>query len=146
MSVEFEARGDIAILRLKGEFYGGKETDELDAKIKELQDSGNRKLVLNLSKARHMTTLPLGSLIKAHINYTKRGAQVRLCGVNDRIHHVLVVTRLILVFGDDYQQTEEEAIASFAQRSSSGPEPQPMDQEAEPERGRESGSPIGTRF
>jgi len=113
MSVEFEARGDIAILRLKGEFYGGSETDELDAKIKELQDSGNRKLVLNLSNAVYMTTLPIASIIKAHINYTKRGAQVRLCGVREKVHQVFVICRLVLIFGDDYQQTEEEAIASL---------------------------------
>lgn len=113
MSLQVHVENGITILRLKGDFLGGKETDELQSKIKELADSGNRELILNLSKVTYMTSPAIGALVGAHVNYVKRGARVRLCGVGDNIHQIFVMTHLVLVFGDDTMQTEEEALESL---------------------------------
>jgi len=113
MSLEVKVENGVTILRPKGEMIGGKETDELQSKIKELSDAGNRELIINLGKVTYMTSIGIGVLISAHVNYVKRGAQVRLCGVGENIHQVFVMTRLVLVFGDDTMRTEEEALASL---------------------------------
>ena len=45
MSLEVRTSGDVTILAPKGMLLGGKETDELQSKIKELAEAGNRKLL-----------------------------------------------------------------------------------------------------
>ena len=90
---------------------GGKETDELSGKIKELSEAGNKKLLINLGQTTFMNSVSLGVLIAGHSNYAKRGAQLKLCAVDKKIQNIFVVTRLSLVF--ETYETEDEAIKSF---------------------------------
>ncbi len=114
MSLEFVEQNGIAILRPTGELIGGRETDQFEEKVDELCVSGNHDLIINLSKVSYMTTPAIGAVVKAYVSYTKRGGRVRLCGISKRIHQIFVVTRLVLVFGDHCNQTEEEALASLS--------------------------------
>ena len=113
MTLEFANQDGVAILRPAGELVGGRETEEFEKKIEELCLSGNTALVINLEKVSYMTTPSIGAIVKAYVSYTKRGAQMRMCGINGRIHKILIVTRLNLVFGDNCNQTEDEALASL---------------------------------
>jgi anti-sigma B factor antagonist len=108
--------GSIAILSPRGYLTGGGETDELDQAIKRLIESGNKMLIINLGEAQHLNSTALGTLISAHTNYTRRGGQMKLCSVDKRIENIFVITKLSLVF--DVYPSEEQAIASFAERES----------------------------
>ena len=55
-------------------------------------------------------------LISAHSNYVRRGGQMKLCSVDKRIENIFVITKLSLVF--DVYPSEEQALASFAERES----------------------------
>jgi len=107
--------GTIIVLTPKGYLTGGDETDELENKIRELSESGNKHLILNLSETQHLNSTALGVLIQAHSNYVKRGGQMKLCAVDSRIQNIFVITKLSLVF--DVYPKEEQAIASFAEQS-----------------------------
>lgn len=103
----------ITVLYPKGYLTGGDETDELDSTIKQQIESGSKHLIINLSETQHLNSTALGVLISAHANYTRRGGQMKLCGVDKRIENIFVITKLSLVF--DVFPTEEQAIASFAE-------------------------------
>ncbi len=111
MSLEVRTSGDVTILTPKGMLLGGKETDELQAKIKELSEAGNRKLLINLGQTTFMNSVSLGVLIGGHSSYAKRDAQMKLCAVDKKIQNIFVVTKLSLVF--DVYETEAQALASF---------------------------------
>ena len=108
--------GDVAVLAPKGYLTGGDETDELEQAIKALGEGGNKHLVINLGETQHLNSTALGVLISAHSSYVRRGGQMKLCSVDQRIQNIFVITKLSMVF--DVYPTEEQAIASFAERES----------------------------
>ncbi|MFM7232799.1 MAG: STAS domain-containing protein, partial [bacterium] len=109
--------GDIHILTPKGYLTGGEETEALEQALKTLAEAGNKHLILNLSETQHLNSTALGVLISAHSSYVRRGGQMKLAAVDKRIENIFVITKLSLVF--DVLATEEQAIASFAERASS---------------------------
>jgi anti-sigma B factor antagonist len=109
--------GSVVVLYPKGYLTGGEETDEMEQRIKALSESGNKHLVVNLAETQHLNSTALGVLISAHSNYAKRGANMKLCAVDKRIENIFVITKLSLVF--DVYATEEQAIASFAEKKES---------------------------
>jgi len=108
--------GNITIISPKGYLTGGNETEELEQTIKKLGDDGNKYLIINLGETQHLNSTALGVLISAHSNYVRRGGQMKLCSVDKRIENIFVITKLSLVF--DVYPSEEQAIASFAERES----------------------------
>ena len=113
MSLEVRNQGDVVILSPKGLLLGGKETDELQAKILELDRAGNNKLLLNLGRATFMSSVGLAVLFRAQASYAERGATVKICSVDRRIKQIFVLVKLGLVYGDNVHETEEEALAAF---------------------------------
>ena len=83
MSLDVRTVGDVTVLTPKGMLLGGKETDELQAKIRELTEAGNKKLLINLEKTTFMNSVSLGVLIGGHTSYAKRGAKMKLAAVDD---------------------------------------------------------------
>ena len=98
MSLDVRTSSDVTILTPKGMLLGGKETDELQSKIKELGEAGNRKLLVNLGQTTFLNSVSLGVLIAGHSSYAKRDAQMKLCAVDKKIQNIFVVTKLSLVF------------------------------------------------
>jgi len=113
MSLDVRTVGDVTILSPHGMMFGGKETDELEAKVRELNEQGNMKLLINLSGVTFMTSIPIKVLFWVHGKYAMRGATVKICDVDKRIHQIFVIVRLTLVYGENLHVTEEEALASF---------------------------------
>lgn len=104
-------RGEVAVLALKGSFFGDTETDELMQAFNELVQMGNRRLVLDLAECEAMNSLAISVLMRAHANYTNREGEIKVCGLNKRIKSTFVMTKLILVF--DHHGTEDAAVAAF---------------------------------
>ncbi len=104
--------GNIIVLKLKGNFVGGDETDELQNTIKKLSENGNLKLVIDLGEVSYLNSSALGVLISAHENYTKREGRVKLCQLNKNIENLFVITKLSLIF--DTYPSEMEAVAAFS--------------------------------
>lgn len=111
MAVSVEKLGDVAILAPEGNFFGGKETDDLDKAFREVVANENKKLVLDLGKVTHLNSIAIGLLVGAHTNYQKRGGRIVLANVDRRIENVFVVTKLSLVF--EVANTREEALAAL---------------------------------
>ena len=113
----------VVILAPKGLLIGGKETDELEAKIRELDGAANEKLLINLGKTTFMSSMGLAALFLAHAKYVKRGARVKLCSVDRKIRELFVLVKLTLIYGDDLHDSEEDAMASFRRIASKAEAP-----------------------
>lgn len=111
MAVKVERTGDVAVVVPEGNFFGGKETDELDKAIRSLQSAENKKMVLDLGRVNHLNSMAIGLLVGAHTNYQKRGGRIVLANVDRRISNVFVVTKLSLVF--EVANSREEALTAL---------------------------------
>jgi len=118
MSLGVKQKDGIVILTPNGEFYGGKESEELERKLKELSETGNRKLLVNLGQTTFMSSVPLNELINCHVSYKARDAKMKLCELNAKVLSLLVITKLIKEF--DVYDTEEEALKSFSEEGEVG--------------------------
>ncbi len=112
MALKEKNEGDVVILYPKGFLMGGAETDELQNRVKELEETGNQKLIISLSETSMMNSTAIGVFITAHKHYSERGGRLKLCSVDKKIQNVFVITKLSLVF--DVYANEAEAIASFS--------------------------------
>ena len=112
MALKEKNEGNVVILYPKGFLMGGAETDELQNRVKELEETGNQKLIISLSETSMMNSTAIGVFITAHKHYSERGGRLKLCSVDKKIQNVFVITKLSLVF--DVYANEAEAIASFS--------------------------------
>jgi len=113
MNPEVKIVDDVTIVTPHGKLLGGNETDEFQERVKELNEAGNMKLLINLGKTTFMTSVALAVLFLAYVKYTNRGAKVKICSVDKRIQQIFVIVKLTLIYGQDLHDTEEEALASF---------------------------------
>jgi anti-sigma B factor antagonist len=111
MAVRVEKIGDVAVVTPEGQFWGGKETDDLENVFKELAAQGNAKAVLNLEKVDYLNSTALGVLVSAHSNYSKRGGAIKLTNLDKRVKSIFVITKLTLVF--DVCDDNKTALKAF---------------------------------
>jgi anti-sigma B factor antagonist len=102
---------DIGLLEARGSLLGGSEIDELRSGIDKFIEDGITKLILDVSGVGYVNSAAVGVLVSGLISYSRRGWQIRLCGVNKVVYTILRITKLNLAF--EYYDTREEAVRSF---------------------------------
>ncbi|HYJ34220.1 MAG TPA: STAS domain-containing protein [Candidatus Binatia bacterium] len=113
MALIVRNQNGITILTPSGMLLGGKETDEFEEKITELDKAGDRMLALDMSQTTFMTSIAIAAVVRAHISYSKRGAQVKICGLDKHIRHIFAITKLDCVFRENLHDTLEQGLAGF---------------------------------
>ncbi len=103
--------GGIGLIEPRGDLIGGEETDAVRKAVAGFVERNYDKLLIDLSGVTYMNSTAIGVLVGAHTTYTKKGWQVKLCGVNKNINSIFVITKLSLVF--DVYDTRAEALKSF---------------------------------
>jgi anti-anti-sigma factor len=111
MPIKRKAVRTIVVLYPQGRFYGGKETDDVDAAIMAEAAKGNTRLILNMQEVMFIASAFMGVLVKARADYTRRQGEVKLCCLVDTVERALHIPVLLSKF--DYHKREEEAIAAF---------------------------------
>ena len=101
----------VTILDLEGKIRIGPETQALRSQIQALSSVGVRSLILNLTKISEIDSCGIGELVGAYTSMTRRGGQVRLLGLNRRVHSLLSITKLLTLF--EIFDDERAAIESF---------------------------------
>ena len=99
------------VIKPHGDLTGGPETDELETLVDQLDAEGVKCLVINLAAVSIMNSLALSRVIRAHIKFTKRGAKVHLCNLENRIEAVFVIAKLSMLF--PVYPDEGAAIAAY---------------------------------
>ena len=111
MAVKTERVGDVVVVAPEGNFFGGKETDELQRVFEELKASENRKMVIDLGRVSHLNSIAIGMLVGVYTTYQKRGGRIVLAQVDKRIQNVFVVTKLSLVF--EVAESRQDALKTL---------------------------------
>ena len=111
MGVRIETDADVAILHLRGDFFGDRETQQLRTVVRQLASDGNTKLAIDLGGVHRLSSMALSVLVEMHTNYVKRGGRIILANLDKRIEDLLTITRLARVF--EIGPTLPEALAKL---------------------------------
>ena len=93
-----EMRG-VTVIEIHGKLIGGPENSDLfhDC-IESLLADGKTKIVVDLHRTLWANSQGIGLLIGAHTAVNNAGGDLVLSRVIDRIHDILTVTRLLIIF------------------------------------------------
>jgi anti-anti-sigma factor len=81
MAVRIEHVGDVAIVIAEGTFITHEQIDALDDALTQLiVENEQKKCLLNVGAVRHMSSLGIGVIVRAHSQAKQRGAALYLCG------------------------------------------------------------------
>jgi|SRR5689334_14778095 anti-sigma B factor antagonist len=100
----------VSVVTCTGRIVFGEEAAALRDTLKRLLTS-NLKVVLNLTGVTYIDSGGLGSLVGVYSSARGAGADIKLCGLGQRLRDVLQITKLVTVF--EVYDTEREAIAAF---------------------------------
>lgn len=107
--------GKIGVIEVKGSLVGGEETDELRSAIADFVEQGNKKLIIDLGKVTYLNSTAIGVLVQAHTTYSRNKGRVKLCGINNNINNIFVITKLTMVF--EVAETKDEAIKALSEEN-----------------------------
>jgi len=102
---------DIDVISLKGKLAGADDVQTLHIAIKGRLEDKINKIVIDLKDVTWVGSVGIGILICCLTTIRNAGGELRLCGLNDKVKKLLVMTKLDNVF-DVYQNTDQ-AIQSF---------------------------------
>lgn len=89
----------VTVIEVHGKLMGGPENSDLVANtIKSLLDNGKKHVVIDLHRTRWANSQGIGLLIGAYTSLKNAGGNLVLARVIDRIHDILSVTQLLLIF------------------------------------------------
>ena len=110
--------GDVAIVELSGKITLGEGSGLVRNTIKDLVNSGQKNILINLKDVGYIDSAGLGELVGAYASVTNMGGNVKLLNPQAKVHDLLQVTKLYTVFVafDD----EAEALRSFSSPAAAG--------------------------
>ena len=111
MALRVERVDDVAVLAPEGMLKGGKETDELENALRKLIYDGQKKILLDLRRVSHMTSMAIGVLAAAHSSATTREINFAVCNVEERIESVLILVKLANIL--TVHDTREDGLAAM---------------------------------
>ena len=111
MRIHTRTEEGVSVVELDGKLTIGTGDVALREAIIDLLKDGAKKILVNLQKVRTMDSSGLGELVRSKATASSQGATIKLLHVEDKVHEVLEMTRLIGVF--ETFDDEIDAIASF---------------------------------
>ena len=79
--------------------------------VRELVQSGNKKIVLNLMDINYIDSSGVGELVSTYTTVVNGGGKLKLLGLTKKIRELLAITKLLTVF--EVYDDEPAALASF---------------------------------
>ena len=113
MGLHVERIGDVAVVVPEGMLRGGKETDELQNVLRKLTYDRQKKILLDLAKTSHMTSLAIGVLTGIHASALSKELRFCLCNIETRIKNVLLQIKLLNIL--EVYPTRAEALKALAE-------------------------------
>jgi anti-sigma B factor antagonist len=102
---------DITVLDLEGNLALEANT-QFRRHVNATIDAGARKLILNLAAVPYMDSSGLGEIISCYIAMQKLNGSVKLLNLNNRLQHLMAITKLGTVL--ETFDSEPAAVSSFA--------------------------------
>ena len=103
----------VTVVDLEGKLMLGEDTEQFRTRIRELIDSGAKKILLNMGNVNYLDSSGVGELVRAYASASSQGGQLKLLNLTKRLHDLLSVTKLLTVF--ETYENEMRAMESFRQ-------------------------------
>jgi anti-sigma B factor antagonist len=104
--------GGVTIVNASGRLTLGDGTSALRGRVRELVESGCRRIILNMADVTHIDSSGIGELIAAYTTVGAAGGEMKLLNLAKRVHEVLNITKLCTIF--EMFEDEASAIGSFS--------------------------------
>jgi anti-sigma B factor antagonist len=103
--------GGVVILDLDGKIALGETNRSLHESLRQLAESDDRNVVINLAKVTAIDSSGLGELVAGFATLERNGGSMKLLNLSDRITELMTITKLFTVF--DVFENEADAVTSF---------------------------------
>lgn len=110
--------GPISIVEVAGRLTS-LEGGTLRNSIAQLLKEGRKQIVLNLNGLEYLDSSGIGDLVHTYMTVIKRGGEMKVVGLSERVEEILKITQLHQVFQEF--QDEQSAVQSFPRSGSRGP-------------------------
>jgi anti-sigma B factor antagonist len=111
MKIELRTIGDARILDCSGNLTLREGTMSIRDAVRDVLQSGVKKVVLNLADINYIDSSGVGELVITYTSVVNGGGQLKLLNLTKRIQGLLSLTGLLRVF--DTYDDENAALASF---------------------------------
>jgi len=88
----------LMVVDVRGRITLGPETEALRVKLKQLVESGQRRLILNLAEVTYIDSVGLSTLVASYTSARRAGGDLKLLHLPRGVHQLLQITRLSTVF------------------------------------------------
>ena len=103
--------GDVTILELHGRLVMDEDTS-CSEHIDDLVRQGRIRIILNLRDVTYIDSAGVGALIAKYVSLRRRGGDLRLVSLSDRVRRVITIAHLLQVF--ETFDSEDLAVRSFS--------------------------------
>jgi anti-sigma B factor antagonist len=111
MKIDIRTIGDIRILDCSGQITLGEGTMSIRNTVRDILQSGAKKIVLNLANISYIDSSGVGELVSTYTTVVNGGGKLKLLNLTKRLLELLTITKLLTVF--EIFSDEEAALASF---------------------------------
>jgi anti-sigma B factor antagonist len=111
MKMSARTIGNIQILDWSGKITLGEGTSSIRNAVRDILQSGGKKIILNLADVSYIDSSGIGELVSSYTTVTNSGGQLKLLNLTKKIHELLAITKLLTVF--ETFDDEQAALASF---------------------------------
>jgi anti-anti-sigma factor len=118
MTYSTEQVGDVWIMNLKGDVWGGWDIVELKDTVSRLAEDGARKFLVDLRRTHYVSSNGIGVLVAVLATLRKNDARLKLCSVSVRSRRALVVTGVWQLF--ETHKDRVSALRAFASGTGGG--------------------------
>ncbi len=119
MELKRHEKEGVVFLEVMGKILGGRDSDALSKEIDKVVEAEEKCLVLNLGNVPWMNSSGLGIMLAAFIRLRNYGGVLKFLHVQDRVHAILVTTKLIDIL--EVYDDEKAAIDSFSATNQNEP-------------------------
>jgi anti-sigma B factor antagonist len=111
MKMVAEQHGKVTILRPQGNLTIGEGDVILRETLQEQLKAGHLHLVLDMKAVKYVDSAGLGELVASLKRTKDAGGNLKLSGLNESVHNLMVLTKLMQIF--EIHDTDVDAVSSF---------------------------------
>jgi anti-sigma B factor antagonist len=111
MKIDVRTIGDAKILDCSGKITLGEGTMSIRNTVRDLLDSGSKKIILNFAEITYIDSAGIGELVSTYTTVVNNGGRLKLLNLTTKVHQLLAITKLLTVF--DSFDNEEAALESL---------------------------------
>lgn len=111
MKTKSKVKDGVGVISLSGKMMGGPEMDDVRDEVRAFLGENIKNMVIDLKKVNWINSLGVGAIMSAYTTAMNAGGEVRLCGLTEKVHSLMILTQLIKVFKT--YESVNEAVASF---------------------------------